>query len=215
MKSLFLCSLLVLCSFLSFSQAIFGIEGGLNLAHQKLSISDGGATVSEAGSTIPSFRIGFFADSRMGQNFNFIPELLFSGEGSNFNGTDINGNSETEKFRLYYIRVPLNFVYEDKIRGDAKFFIGAGPDFGFGVSGKISTPDSSQSAFVSDGFKRFDFGINFLTGVEIKSGTRFSFNYYLGVASIVSSSINQLTGFDTKWYNRTIGFTVGFPLSKK
>lgn len=215
MKSLFLFTILVFCSVASFSQTIFGIEGGLNLAHQKLSVTDGGATVSEAGSTIPSFHVGFFADAQLGQNFNFIPELLFSGEGSNFNGTDVNGNSVIEKIRLYYVRVPLNFVYEEKIKGNVKFFIGAGPAFGFGVSGKISTPDSSMNAFVSDGFKRFDFGINFLTGVETRSGLRLSFNYYLGVASIVSSDVSQQTGLDTKWYNRVIGFTVGYVLGKK
>lgn len=215
MKSIFLCTILVLSSILSFSQAIFGIEGGLNLAHQKLSISDGGATVSEAGSTIPSFHVGFFADSRVGQNFNFIPELLFSGEGSNFKGTDINGNDETEKIRLYYVRLPLNFVYESRLKDGTKFFIGAGPDFGFGVSGKISTPDSSMNAFVTDGFKRFDFGVNFLTGVEVRSGMRFSFNYYLGIASVVSGDVTQQTGLDTKWYNRVIGFTVGYVLGKK
>jgi Outer membrane protein beta-barrel domain len=216
MKKLFLLLTLTYSSIVCFAQkTIFGIEGGLNLAHQKLSVTDAGTTVSEAGSTIPSFHVGFFADTRMGQNFNFIPELLFSGEGSNFKGTDINGNAATEKIRLYYIRVPLNFVYETKLKGDVKFFIGAGPDLGFGLSGKVSVPDSSIDAFSSDGFKRFDFGVNFLTGVETKSGLRLSFNYYLGIASIVGSDVNLQSGFDTKWYNRVIGFSVGYVLGKK
>jgi hypothetical protein len=216
MKKLFLLLILAYPSIACFAQkTIFGIEGGLNLAHQRLSVIDAGTTVSEAGSTIPSFHVGFFADAQLGQNFNFIPELLFSGEGSDFKGTDFNGNAATEKIRLYYIRVPLNFVYETKLKDDVKFFIGAGPDFGFGLSGKISVPDSSINAFASDGFKRFDFGVNFLSGVETKSGLRLSFNYYLGIASIVGSDVSQQSGLDAKWYNRAIGFSVGYVLGKK
>jgi hypothetical protein len=215
MKKFSLCAFIMLASVTGFCQVSFGIKGGLNLAHQKISVNANGVSASEAGSTLTAFQIGAFADIKLDQNLSFIPELLLSREGSDFNGSDFNGNAATENFRFYYLRVPLDLVYKTEINADAKFFFGAGLDFGFGLSGKISAGDSSMNAFQSDGFKKSDFGINFLTGVELKSGVRFSFSYYLGLSSIISDNASALTGYDAKWYNRAITFSVAYAFGRK
>lgn len=219
MKRITLFIAAILCAAVSFSQISYGLKGSLNIANQSIHVTEGGMSGNESGSSIPSFQIGGFADIHAGKNFSFTPELLLSGEGTNLAGSDPNsGEPLTVKIRLYYLRIPLNLLYETDIKGGAKFFIGAGPDFGFGLFGKTSAGFSSQNSFEDSLFKRFDFGLNFISGVELQSGVRFSINYNLGLSSIIGDTFNSLIGstdgVDVKWRNRVISFSVGYVLNK-
>jgi hypothetical protein len=219
MKRIILFVVAIFCAAVSFSQVSLGLKGSLNIANQSLHAAQGGMSGSASGSSIPSFQIGGFADIHAGNNFSFTPELLLSGEGTNLAGSDPNsGEAATLKFRLYYLRIPLNLLYEANVRGGAKFFIGGGPDIGFGLFGKTSLGFQSQNSFEDSLFKRFDFGLNFISGVELQSGVRFSINYNLGLSSIIgdtfSSLIGSTDGVDLKWYNRVISFSVGYVLNK-
>jgi hypothetical protein len=216
MKSLFLCTFLVLCSVISFSQIVFGIKGGLNLANQRLHATGGGESAGKSGSNIVSFQVGGFADIPLSTNINFNPELLLSGEGSNFSD-DVTG--EALQPRMYYLRVPLNLNYVSVMAGGAKFFIGAGPDFGFGLFGNTSVGGQSTKSFQDSLFKSFDFGVNFISGVQLTSGFRISINYYLGISSIATSTFTNLLtgsgqGIDSfKWRNGVLSLSVGFALN--
>jgi outer membrane protein with beta-barrel domain len=217
MKRIFLCTLVVLCSFLSFSQSIFGIKGGLNLANQRLHVTGSGESAGRSGSNIVSFQVGGFADIPLSTNFAFNPELLLSGEGSNFSD-DVTG--EPLKPRMYYLRVPLNLNYVSVMPGGAKFFIGAGPDFGFGLFGNTTAGGESTKSFQDSLFKSFDFGVNFISGVQLTSGVRISINYYLGISSIATSTFTNLVLGQSqgevdsfKWRNGVISLSVGFALN--
>jgi len=219
MKSTILFITAIFCATVSFSQVSYGLKGSLNIANQTIHATESGMSGSASGSSIPSFQIGGFADITAGKNFSFTPELLLSGEGTNLAGSDPNsGEPLTLKFRLYYLRIPLNLLYETEVRGGAKFFIGGGPDIGFGLFGKTSAGFSSQNSFEDSLFKRFDFGLNFISGVELQSGVRFSINYNLGLSSIIgdtfSSIVGSTDGADIKWRNRVISFSIGYVLNK-
>ncbi|HLK28420.1 MAG TPA: porin family protein [Puia sp.] len=213
MKKTFLFTLLLAVAVVGFSQVRFGIKGGLNLAGQLLHVKTMGIDVSESGKTIPSFHIGFFGDIPLSENVKFDPEILFNGKGANFNALDNNGgNTETAKVRPYYLNVPLNLLYYHKLKsGNTALFIGGGPDFGYGLFGKVSNSDTSENVFQKDGFRRFDFGINFIGGVELTSGVRISINYTLGITSIVDNSAAAQAGVDSEtWKNRVFSISVGY-----
>jgi hypothetical protein len=207
-----------LFSAIGLGQASFGIIAGLNIANQSLKVTESGFTGRGSGNSIPAFQIGGFADLPLGNNFNFLPELLLSGEGSNFNDDITSG---TLKIRPYYLRIPLDFAYEANIHSGGKFIIGTGPEFGYGLFGNFSEGVSSTKVFQDSLFKRFDFGLSFMTGVELKSGVRFRFNYYLGLSSIASSTFTTLIAgsspdvTDFKWYNRVISLSIGYVINKK
>jgi hypothetical protein len=221
MKSLFLSILVILYVITGFSQVSYGLTGSLNLANQKIKASEGGLTVARNGSSIVSFQVGGFADITLSKNISFAPELMLSGEGCNIPGNDPNtGESITLNFRAYYLRIPLNLLFETELRGNAKFFIGAGPDFGFGLFGKSSVGFSSTNTFQDSLFKRFDLGLNLIAGVELAAGVRLSLNYDLGLSSIVGSTFSSLVGNASggetiHWYNRVISFSVGYIINKK
>jgi hypothetical protein len=219
MKRITLFVAAIFCAAVSFSQVSYGVKGSLNIANQTLHATEGGMSGNASGSSIPSFQVGGFADIHAGKNFSFTPELLLSGEGTNLAGTDPNsGGPLTLKMRLYYLRIPLNLLYGAEVRGGAKFFIGGGPDFGFGLFGKTSAGFQSQNSFEDSLFKRFDFGLNFISGIELQSGVRFSINYDLGLSSIIgdtfSSLIGSTDGVDIKWRNRVISFSIGYVINK-
>ena len=101
MKKIFFCTLVLFFTTVCFSQVRYGIKGGLNVANEQLSASGGGATESESGNAIPSFHIGGFAEIPMSYNYSFVPEILLSGKGSDFPGTDNLGNSTTVLLELH------------------------------------------------------------------------------------------------------------------
>ncbi|HLY71911.1 MAG TPA: porin family protein [Puia sp.] len=216
MKSLFLCTAGVLCSLICFGQPVFGITGGLNLANQRLHESAGGQSAGRSGSNILSFQVGGFADLPLSANFAVNPEILLSGEGSNFSDA-VTG--ESVQPRVYYLRVPLNLNYVSDVPGGAKFYIGAGPDFGFGLFGNTMVAGQSTKSFQDSLFKKFDFGVNFVSGVQLASGFRISINYYLGISSIATSTFtNFLTGsgqgIDSfAWRNGVLSLSLGFALN--
>jgi hypothetical protein len=219
MKRISLFLAVIFCAAVSFCQVSYGLKGSLNIANQTIHATESGMSGSASGSSIPSFQIGGFADIHAGKNFSFTPELLLSGEGTNLAGSDPNtGDPLTLKLRLYYLRIPLNLLYESEIRGGAKFFIGGGPDIGFGLFGKTSEGFQSENSFQDSLFKRFDFGLNFISGVELQSGVRFSINYDLGLSSIIGNTFSSLVGAtngaDIKWHNRVISFSVGYVINK-
>ncbi|HLX93727.1 MAG TPA: porin family protein [Puia sp.] len=216
MKKTLQFGLFLLFSFMAFGQISLGVKGGLNLAHQRINFNGNGATISETGSTIPTFQLGFFAKAPLGKQVTFVPEILLSGSGANFPGADSNGNRIQVRIRPFYLRVPLDVEYETAIKGGSRIFGGAGPEFGYGLFGKAYQGSVSGDAFQSDGFRRFDFGINFVAGIELQSGVRLGVNYYLGIASIITSSANSaLGGVNTSWYNRELVFSVGYLFHRK
>jgi len=216
MKKPFLFTMLACHSIISFAQTNYGIKASLNLANQSLHVSGNGESVSRSGSGIVSFQVGGFADIPLSESVHVNPELLLSGEGANFD-EDVTG--ETLHPRLYYLRIPVNLNYEMAVPGDVKFFIGAGPEFGYGLFGKTTVASESTNSFQDSLFNRFDFGLNFISGVQLSSGFRITVNYYLGLSSIATSTFTTLVlgssqGVDSfKWRNRVLSLSVGLALN--
>lgn len=192
----------------------FGIKAGINIANQNLKFQYMGMTADQNGDGIVGFHIGGVADIPLSSKFSFRPELLLSGKGSNFDGTDEDGNPTEAEIRPYYLEVPLNFVYHHTFPTQLQFFGGFGPSIGYGIFGKAKSRGMSDDIFQDGGYKRFDFGLNVLAGLELKSGLTFSANFTPGLANIYDG--NDVVGAsDVKFKNTSFGISIGYMFARK
>src|SRR4249919_385370 len=118
MKKILL-TVIVISSFnvLMAQHAEFGIKGGVNFA--TLSGDDN----NDLG-TRTSFHIGGLAHLHLSKQFAIQPELMYSGQGADFNGGDI---------KLSYINIPVIAQY---MFGEG-FRIQTGPQFGLLTGAKV------------------------------------------------------------------------------
>lgn len=193
-----------------FSQPRFGLKAGANFANQKIKVSFMGEDIDRTGDGIVSFHIGGVAEIPFAPNFAFRPELLLSGKGMNLNDEDENGDPFEAKIRPFYLEVPLNVVYTHEFPTGLRFFGGAGPSVAFGLFGKVKANDESDDAFSDEGFKRFDFGLNLLAGVELTSGLTIGINFTPGLANIAPEDASSGFDADVKWTNSVFGVSVGY-----
>jgi hypothetical protein len=193
----------LLVTFLSgnvYSQSKLGITAGATVSSYKIKAE----SVSVTSKGKPGVTIGVFADLPLGSSGSFMPALNFVQKGGTLKAEDIKSRLTTN-----FLEVPLNFVYNAKL-SSGKFFIGAGPSLNFGISGKSKwdsqgSSDDEKVKFGKDqDFKRFDAGLNLVTGYAGKSGMLITFNYNAGL----SNSVDPGDG-DGKFYNRYYGLRIG------
>ena len=137
---------------------------------------------------------GVLVDIPAGKHFSFQPAVNFVQKGTKDEQT-LGGVTEKVKLGVNSIEVPLNFLYNT---GDmsGNFFIGAGPSFAFGISGKWKYEDGTNSLSDdvklgnsdNDDLKRLDIGANFLTGYRFSSGFFIAANYNQGFNNLVPKS---------------------------
>lgn len=207
MKKLLFIAVLTTGSATSFAQTTFGVQAGVNVASQNSKQS--GLTLKTDPKT--GFMIGAVAEVPFGSSINFRPELNFIQKGGKL---DFSGS--TAKLTLNYIELPLNFVY-NTTAGSGTVFFGAGPSFGFGISGKeksvqAGSPDVSvdvkfdgkkDATDDNDHLKAFDYGANILAGYKMSNGLFLKAGYTFGLANISPEN-------GSKTRNNGLSFTVGY-----
>jgi hypothetical protein len=175
--------LLATTSWYANAQILFGgkISGGL--AYQKIVDP---AKISA--SSIKTFNIKGIVQLSIKNNF-----WLESGIGVAGKGSVVYKDALTTTTHLTYIEVPLSLLRKLTFTDLGIFYAGGGGYIALGNSGELTyqTPGSSTSDFVRFGknndFKKFDTGINFLTGFEFKNKLTFNMAYSLGLNNIASA----------------------------
>jgi len=168
-------------------------------------------SISVTSKTKVGFTAGVISFIALDRHFSFMPALNFTQKGGK-----LKEQSFTDKATFNYLELPLNFVYNTK-SAKGKFFIGAGPSFAFGLSGKDKWEDGTEKGsddikFGSgdeDDFKAFDAGINFLAGYRFAGGFLIAANYNAGLNNLV----NTIDGDNSKMHNRYFGFRIGYMFS--
>jgi len=182
MKKVFLIAAIVAISFGTYAQTSFGIHAGANFATMKFEDDDDDVK-SKVGLVI-----GALAEIDFGSSISFRPELNFIQKGYKYDETNFES-----KLSLNYIELSPNFVYNVPA-GSGKFYIGLGPSFGFGISGKYKTEilgEGEEEIDVefgndedNDDFKSFDYGLNILAGYKLPAGLSLTAGYNLGLGNI-------------------------------
>lgn len=142
---------------------------------------------------------GGFLEIPVIRNFTFQPQFLFSAKGSTFNLD--NGDISLSPV---YIEIPAMIVYSfgsDEI----KISLLAGPYFAFCMGGyKLASGSEINNINFGSGdtddMKSIDAGLNFGTGINIRS-LMISAQYGIGLANISSSAVTEMK-------NRVIGIRI-------
>ncbi len=153
--------------------------------------------------------------------------LGLSGKGASFTYGDKSSGTWYElKTNPLYLELPVNIVGKIPLGSNSNIFFGAGPYGAMGIGGKYKVtgevlgfnyskedgitfsnddPTNGQNGESGD-LKRFDFGLNFLAGIEIKHIT-LNANYGLGLVNIKPGSKNN---DNDKYKNRVFSLSVGY-----
>ncbi len=196
MKKLLLLSSVIIGISLAANAQRIGFTGGASFANYKAKV-DG---ESDNGNSKTGLIAGLLVDVSLGDHFSFQPALNFVQKGTKDEQT-LAGITEKVSLTTNHLEIPLNILYNTN--GDAgNFFIGAGPSFAFGVSGKWKYEDNTSSLtedvkFGSnedeDDLKGLDLGANFLAGYCFPNGLFVSANYNLGLNNLAPGGNSDAT----------------------
>lgn len=155
---------------------------------------------------ILAFNAGVLVDVGVSNRFSLQPQLLYKVKGIKFTVAD-----HSHTIRLQSVDLPIFAVYKP-LPG---LFIGAGPNFGYNLSGKnvaaFATGDEVHAYAFSNAdydFKRFDFGVGGLIGYEHASGLFVSVTYLKGLRKVCNVT-------DYVWSNNVLSISVGYLLGKR
>lgn len=103
------------------------------------------------------------------------------------------GNTNVRQ-RTFWLQLPINFVGKLPLGDSSNLFLSAGPYGSLGLMGANSFEDTytgnrSDFSFGKNGTqKRFDYGLNFSTGYQLKRGYNIAIGYMMGVADLSTST---------------------------
>lgn len=210
-------SMLLLAAIFSLPSVLYaqkvnvGVTAGASLTNIHISSDD--ISIS------PDIRVGLtagvIADVPIAELFSFQPALNYVQKGAKVKMSDIDYES---KLTLHYVEVPLNILYKPAMQ-KVQFFVGAGPSFAVALSGKEKETENGNTTTYKYKFgnnpdehdmRRMDFGANFITGIETKTGFLVAVNYNLGLSNVAPGSSD-----DSTIKNRYFGFKIGYMLKSK
>lgn len=139
-----------------------GIKGGLNVSNLMGDVEDLGIRTS--------VHIGMLAEIIVSDKFSIQPELLYSGQGATYVGS----NPGFLRKKLNYITLPVLAKFP-VLKG---LYLETGPQVGFLISAKEKTNDSNDKI---KGIKTIDFGLNAGLNYEFKNGVFIQGRYNLGL----------------------------------
>jgi hypothetical protein len=200
-----------------------GFKAGPNAANMTI---DNGGTINDRRS-VPAWHAGVFVDIPLLPVISLQPAVLLNSKGSKYTvGDDESGNYTEISTRPLYVEVPVNVIAKIPLPNKVKLFAGAGPYMAVGVGGKnklegkllgASFSRNDKIEYSNDGpstgtngssyngnLKRFDFGLNFLAGIEI-SHLMLSANYGYGLVNIKPGSGSN----NSKYQNRVFALSIG------
>ena len=184
------------------AQTTWGITAGMTFANAKL--KEG--TESKTSDSKTGFSAGLIIDIPAGKSFSIQPGLQFLQKGF----SDKTPNS-SEKVTLNYIDLPINAIYSSA-KG---FFVGAGPAFGFGISGKDKYTIGTVSETTDMNFgskegelKTIEMSANVLTGFNFKKGFMIAANYNVGLTNLSNEK-------DVSFKNSYFGLKLGWMIKSK
>lgn len=197
------CLVLVTCTALAQEKPInFGFRAGAGIATLSRGVAQD-IGIAKKDKPVAGFLAGAYASVTLG-DFSLQPAIYYIAKGAQTTEDVYSGDIGYRaygKLHLSYLQVPLNFIYNIKIN-NGTYFIGGGPYVSTGLKAsfkpssidgldKIDNWPDTQYTFGNtdtDGFKRFEYGINMLAGYRFYNGLFFNGGFDLGLTNIRSQS---------------------------
>jgi hypothetical protein len=156
------------------------------------------------------FTGGLNVELPLGTGVFLQPGIEFKQKGAEW----ANGN----KLTLNYIDVPVNLVLKPSL-GNGSVLIGFGPYLGYGLGGKVESPDGTERDVVFNNdyvaseaadvqFKKLDAGANVMAGMELASKLSLMLKAQLGLMNINPKT--ELVTDPTKYKNTGFGVSLGY-----
>lgn len=186
-----------------------GLKAGL--AFPNMSISAGGLSIAFDSRT--SFYVGGTADFAISDVFSVQPGLTFVSKGTKFSGDefelgDISADADAATLNFSYVEIPVNLLANFKVANAGKVFFGGGPYYAFAVDAFAKSGSLKEDVdFEEDGFKRGDFGVNFLGGFQFNNRLNIHAGYGLGLSSVIDDQEQMDVKFKNKVFTVGLGFT--------
>ncbi|MEI9943069.1 MAG: porin family protein [Chitinophagaceae bacterium] len=186
MKRIILLGTGFMMSIATFAQFSFGVQGTGNLTDAKIKKEDAFAFKKKM-KAMPG--AGVVVQYQINENLAIRSGGNYQQNGITLKATlnDENNMKVELKNSLNYVQVPVHVLYVKPAFG-TRFYAGVGGYVNYGVSGKVkgkfsySTPEQGHVDFTEEvkafkkeedggaGFKRADFGISAIAGVELLNG---------------------------------------------
>ncbi|WP_313580391.1 porin family protein [Chishuiella sp.] len=126
--------------------------------------------------------IGTIIRFKLTENLAIQEDIMFV-----YNSSTIERNGVDDKFQYFGTEVPIYLMGQWKNNSDGRFFIGAGPYFGLGFSGKYKNDDidvfKKYDGNKSE-MKRISNGLAANIGYELSSGLQLNATYKYGFNSL-------------------------------
>lgn len=165
--------------------------------------------------------IGGFVEIPLKNNFNLRPSINYQQKGvkanQEFYDEGVTAFRKAE-IKLEYIEMPILLVYNFG-KQSSKWYVGIGPSFGYGVSGKAETTlnidGTSETVYYKPfegveggglGFKQFDLSLNALVGLQIFEKGLIQLGYLHGLSNIENTDEFN----EGKFKNRSIMLSLGY-----
>ena len=196
------------------SQSSFGVKAGMQLAKMT------GFEENPKG-FLPTVQIKAIGIFPLSDELTINPSLGYSGKGFKWNDiefTDQYGNflGNGDVIGLFhYIQLTVPIAY--KIAPDSKqeYYFGAGPYFGYAVSGKgkikhaaLANGEDSWDLFSDDAYKKTDAGIVIEISSTLKKKYMVAVNFDIGLSDVSNTGggkLKQMTG----------GISIGYLFGKR
>ncbi len=173
----------------AWSQVDFGVRAGINFQNMNGKYEDGDKL--DNGLKL-GFHAGVEADIPLVPDFYIQPGIFFSTKGASKFLKDAIGADV--KASVSYIEVPVHFLYKPAL-GSGKVFIGFGPYFAYGISGKVSNDANELDIeFTNDivdldldnfPLRPLDIGADIFFGYQFDFGFFAQINAQLGLVNLV------------------------------
>jgi hypothetical protein len=223
MKKVFLVAAAALVATAGFSQVKYGGQVGGTFSSASMNKDE----IGEMKKSIkPGFSAGFVSEITLNNSLTLRPSLNFMQKGVKMKGSgqsELGGVTGEMTVNLNYLELPVVLAYNIPM-GDNKFYVGAGPSVGFGISGKYKSeftmtipgvPTQTQvvdaDAFKDDedgaGMKRLDVSANVIAGVQFSNG------FFVNAGGLFG--LTNLGDKESKYRNIGGQLTIGFLLNNK
>ena len=171
-------------------QTRFGIKGGLNLSTVV------GGDVDHTKSLV-GFHVGGFAEIHVVEKFFIQPELLFSTQGTKYDGPF----GEDFDTKLNYLNIPVLAKYYIV---DKKFSVEAGPQLGVLLSAKADGQD------IKDFTRSVDFGFNIGAGYSFTDNLSIGLRYTIGLSPLSDKDIDNEDDYYDSAKNSNLALSLAY-----
>jgi hypothetical protein len=118
------------------------------------------------------------------------------------------GMVEGLKINTFHVDVPINFLYTHN-----GFFAGGGPNFSYGIVGKLDLGDEDVDIYDQEEageltLKKFDVGANIILGYTCPNGLSFAGSFTPGLLDVYKGEEDDESGL--KAHFKTFAFTIGY-----